>query len=215
MSTIYMAFDTETGGLDCQTSDVLTLYIGMMDENFKLLDELDLKLKPDGGRLPIAEAGALRVNGIDIQKHMANPETITYSAAKEKVVAMLKKYLKKNGRYSNIIPLGHNVPFDVGYTQQYVLPKEEWDKIIHYAYFDTSPIVTFFKRCGWFPKEIGNLGSVVEFMGVPKRAAHNAKEDTLMCVDVAKAMLALMASKKDSSGGQSQQQDLISLLEAE
>jgi hypothetical protein len=35
-----------------------------------------------------------------------------------------------------------------------------------------------------------------------------------MCVDSYKAMIAIMKSKKES-GGQSQQQDLISLLEAE
>jgi hypothetical protein len=55
----------------------------------------------------------------------------------------------------------------------------------------------------------------VEYLQVPKRAAHNAKEDTLMCVDAYKAMLAIMASKKNGNSGQSQQQDLIALLEAE
>jgi DNA polymerase III epsilon subunit-like protein len=215
LANFYIPFDTETGGLNPDTTDVLTLYMAVMDEEFKILDELDLKLKPDGGRLPIAEAEALAVNKINLQEHMANPATITYSEAKEKIVTMLKKYLKKNGRYSNLIPLGHNVPFDVGYTQKYILPKDEWEKILHYAYFDTSPIVTFLKRCGWFPRELGNLGSVVDFMNVPKRAAHNAKEDTLMCADVAKAMIAMMISKKNSSSSGSQQQDLISLLEAE
>lgn len=215
MAQIYCAFDTETGGLDPAKADLLTFYMGFFDENFKLIDEIDLKLKPDDGRGPIAEAGALKVNGINIQEHMADPATITYSEAKVKLKAILKKHLKKTGRYSNLIPMGHNVPFDVGYSQYYLLPKEEWEGILHYAYFDTSPIATFFKRCGWFPKEIGNLGSIVDFLGVPKRAAHNAKEDTLMCVDVAKAMIALMESKKNSGGGQSQQQDLIALLEAE
>lgn len=215
MANFYIPFDTETGGLNPETSDVLTLYMAVVDENFKLVDELDLKLKPDGGRLPIAEAGALKVNGINLAAHMADPATITYSQAKEKIVTMLKKYLKKNGRYSNLIPLGHNVPFDVGYVTHHILPKEEWEKILHYRTVDTNPIVGFLKDCGWFPKELGNLSSVVEYLNVPKRAAHNAKEDTLMCVDVYRAMLALMASKKNSQSSGSQQQDLISLLEME
>jgi DNA polymerase III epsilon subunit-like protein len=214
MAQIYCAFDTETGGLDPAKADLLTFYMGFFDENFKLIDEIDLKLKPDDGRGPIAEPGALKVNGINIQSHMADPATITYSEAKVQLKAILKKHLKKTGRYSNLVPLGHNVPFDVGYSQYYLLPKEEWDSILHYRTVDTNPLVGFFKDCGWFPKELGNLGSVVDYLGVPKRAAHNAKEDTLMCVDVYKAMIALMATKKNGSG-QSQQQDLIALLEAE
>lgn len=212
MSQFLLAFDTETGGLNPQTSDVLTFYMAVVDEEFKVVDEINLKLKPDG-RAPIAEAGALRVNGIDMKQHLADPETIVYSEAKEKIITMLKKYLKKNGRYSNLVPLGHNVPFDLGYTWEHLIPKDEWDKIVHYRNVDTSPIVSFMKDCGWFPKELGSLVSVVDYLGVPKRGAHNAKEDTLMCVDVYKAMLSIMKSKKESQGGA--QQDLISLLEAE
>lgn len=214
MSQLYLPFDTETGGLDPKTSDLLTIYMAVMDENFKIIDEVDLKVKPDGGRLPVCEAGALRVNKIDVAKHLADPNTITYSEAKTKIVEMLRKHLKKTGRYSNLVPLGHNVPFDIGYLQHHILPKEEWDKIIHYRIIDTSNIVNFLKDACWFPRELGNLGSVVDYLGVPKRDAHNAKEDTLMCVDCYKAILTMMNSRKDG-GGQSQQQDLISLLEAE
>jgi oligoribonuclease (3'-5' exoribonuclease) len=213
MSMLLLPFDTETGGLDCRTTDVLTFYMAVMDENFQILDELDMKLKPDEGRIPQCEAGALKVNGINVANHLADPATITYSEAKMKLLTMLKKHVKKTGRYSNLIPMGHNVPFDIGYTQQYILPKEEWEKILHYRTIDTNPIVGFFKDCGWFPRELGNLGSIVDYLGVPRRSAHNAKEDTLMMVDCYKAMVALMNSKKENQG--SAQQDLIALLEAE
>jgi hypothetical protein len=52
---------------------------------------------------------------------------------------------------------------------------------------------------------------LVEHFNIPQRAAHNAKEDTLMCMDVAKAMQTFMMSKKEGGGTQ----DLIALLEAE
>lgn len=214
MSQLYLPFDTETGGLDPKLADLLTIYMAVMDENFKIIDEVDLKVKPDGGRLPVCEAGALKVNGIDVAKHLADPETITYSEAKTRITTMLRKHLRKTGRYSNLIPLGHNVSFDVGFLQQHILPKDEWDKIIHYRTVDTSTIVNFLKDCGWFPRELGNLGSVVEYLGVPKRAAHNAKEDTLMCVDCYKGILGVMDSKKGGSQA-SAEQDLISLLETE
>lgn len=211
MSQFFLPFDSETGGFNQKTADLLTAYFCIMDEEFKIQEELYLKLKPDGGRLPIAEAGALRVNGINIQAHMADPETVTYTEGKAKLVAMIKRYLKKNGRYSNIRPLGYNVPFDVRWCQEYLLPADEWESMLHYKHVDVMQNADFLKECGWFPKEIGSLGSVVEYLGLPKRGAHNAREDVLMTIDVYRKILEIMKSKKD--GGTSQ--DLISLLEAE
>lgn len=206
----FLGFDTETGGLNPKTSDILTLYTGIFNEEFKLCDELYLKLKPDG-RLPIAEAGALKVNGINIQQHLEDPETITYSEANKQVIALLRKYLKKTGRFSNIRPFGYNVPFDIKYTQEYVLSPDEWESILHYKHVDVMQNVDFLKECGWFPKDLGSLVTVVDYLQLPKRPAHNAREDTLMTVDVHKKLLEIMRSKKD--GGSAQ--DLITLLESE
>lgn len=209
MSNYIAAFDTETGGLNPETSDVLTFYMAIIDEDFKIVDELNLKLKPDG-RLPVAEAGALRVNKINIPNHLADPETITYSEANKRIVAFLKKYLKP-GKYKNIRPLGQNVQFDLDYIWKHLVSRDEWSSLVHYAKIDTKLCVDFLKDCGWFPKDLGSLGSVVEFLQIPKRDAHNAKEDTLMTIDVYKKLLDIMKAKKDNSV----QQDLISLLEAE
>lgn len=211
MSQFIFAFDCETGGLNPKEADLLTLYGAILDEEFKIIEEIDLKLKPDGGRLPIAEAGALKVNGINIRAHLADPETIPYSEGKERLVILLRKYLKKNGRFSNIRPFGQNVQFDIDWVNEHLLPKNEWDSILHYGKIDTKICVDFLKDCGWFPKDIGSLGSIVDYLQLPKRSAHNAKEDTLMTVDVYKKLLEIMKAKKD--GGQVQ--DLISLLEAE
>lgn len=211
MSNYFMAFDTETGGLDPNKADLLTAYFGIIDEEFKVIDEIYFKLKPNEDRLPIAEAGALAVNKIDIRAHMADPETISYSDATVKLTEMLRKYLKKKGRFSNIRPMGYNVPFDVKWVQKYILGQTEWESILHYKDVDVMRPVDFLKDAGWFPPELGSLGTVVDYLQLPKRDAHNAREDTLMTVDVYKKLLDLMKQKKE--GGQSQ--DLISLLEAE
>lgn len=206
----FFVTDGETGSLSPKTGDLLTLYMAVTDEDLKILDGLDLKLKPDG-RLPIADAGALAVNKIDLQKHLADPATITYSKAKPIMEAFAKKYLKKKGRYSNLTILGQNVAFDIGFIQEYIFTREEWDGLFSYNIEDTKTAALFLKRCGWLPKEVGTLGSLVEFFGIPKREAHEARGDVLMTIDVYKAMIALMKSKKQ--GGATQ--DLISLLEAE
>lgn len=210
LQDFYLAFDTETGGLDENVEDVLTFYCAIFTYDWKFVDELDLKLKPNDGRFPVANAGALRVNGIDLQKHMADPNTITYAEACEKITAFLAKY-RKPGRWSNITPLGHNVPFDQRFTWKHIVPFAVWDKYCHYGIADTKSDGDALKRWGFLPHSLGNLASYVEYFQIPKRNAHNAKEDTLMCVDVARAMQAFMRSKKE--GGTTQ--DLIALLEAE
>lgn len=206
----FCCMDSETGGLDPKKADILTLYMAMTDEDLKIVDELDLKLKPDG-RLPVAESGALEVNKIDLQKHISDPNTVTYSEAKIKIAAFARKYLKKRGKYSNIIVLGQNVMFDLNFIWEHICDKQEFEAIFSYNVEDTKTAALFLKRCGWLPKEIGTLKSLVEFFNIPKREAHEAKGDVHMTIDVYKAMISLMKSKKEGGGNQ----DIISLLEAE
>jgi DNA polymerase III alpha subunit (gram-positive type) len=209
---MYMfCYDVETGGLSPETTDLLTLYGAIVDEDMKIIDEIDLKLKPEG-RLPVAEAKALEITGIDIQKHLADPNTITYTQGKDKLVILLKKYLKKKGKYSNISPMGYNIlGFDNGFTQYHLLDKSTWDSIFHYKSLDVMQEVDMLKRHGWLPPSVGNLLSVVDFFGVPRGQAHVAKDDILMTIAVWGKIHDLMESKKN--GGATT--DLISLLEAE
>lgn len=211
MSNYFVAFDCETGGLDHLTTDLLTAYFAIVDEEHNTLEELDLKLKPNDGRFPIANAKALKVNKIDLKMHLEDPTTITYSEAKPLLVAMLKRFLKKKGSFSNLSPMGHNVPFDRDYVTHYILPKEEWDAIINYRVIDTMPVVNFLKRAGWLPKEVGSLESIAQYLNIVNPAAHTAKADTKTAVSVDKALLDLAKAKKNSGPTV----DLISLLEKE
>ena len=165
----YAPFDSETGGFNPETADLLTYYMCVMDSDFRIVDELYMKLKPDGGRLPIAEAQALAVNGIDIKAHLADPETITYTEGKAKLKAMLGKFSKKVGRSLNIRPLGYkNVPFDMRWTFKHLLNADEWEGLLHYQNIDVMERVCFLKECGWFPKDLGRLDSVVDYLRIAK-----------------------------------------------
>jgi DNA polymerase III epsilon subunit-like protein len=208
----FAAFDTETGGLNPDEVDVLTLYMGIFSEDLKKVDEVYLKLRPDNGRIPVAHADALKVNGIDMKAHLEDKETITYSEARERLTAMLSKYHAKTGKYNNIKPLGYNVPFDERFMWKHILPFPQWEKFMHYKRVDVMERVDFLKECGWFPSDLAGLQTVNDFLQLPKRNAHDAKEDTLMCVDVYGKLLDIMRSKKDNSSASG---DIISLLEAE
>lgn len=211
MSKYMLPCDAETGGFEPEDSDLLTLYLAMMDENFNIVDELDLQLKPDDGRLPKASSGALAVNKINIAEHLKDPKTITYSEGREKLLAFLKKYAKKVGRTCNIEGMGHNHPFDQKFIWYYLIPKDEWSKLVHYGIIDTLIFNNLLKKAGYTPEDTGPLGTLVDFYKIPQREAHHAKGDTLMCVDVFKAQLNQLKSRATAAP----QQDLISLLEQE
>lgn len=202
--------DKETGDLDPKLGDVLTAYYGVVElDTFKIVEELELKLKPDD-RLPRANPEALRVNGIDLRLHLEDPATITYSQARPLIENLLKKY-REPGRYSNLRLFGHNVDFDKDFEFEHLTPRHVWEKLVHYVTADTKRAADFLKDCGWLPKNIGTLLSLVEFFNIPKRQAHSAKDDCLMTLEVYKKLLEMMRAKKE--GGASQ--DLIALLEAE
>lgn len=208
--SFFLAFDVESGALKPQNGDLLTAYFAVLDEDFKILEELPLKLKPEG-RLPTVESGAMAINGIDIQKHLEDPNTITYDEGAKKLTTLIEKYLKKRGKYSNIIPFGYNCPFDIKWVQHYLIDEDTWNSMVHYQSFDVMQDVNVLKRHGWLPKTVGNLSSAVVFFGVPKGTAHIDRDDILMTIGVFLKVKELMDSKKN--GGNNQ--DLISLLEAE
>lgn len=209
-NNFYLAFDTETGGLKPDKADLLTAYFAILDEDFKILEELPLQLKPEG-RLPVVETDAMEVNGIDIEKHLADPNTVTYAEGAKKLTALIKKYLKKKGRYSNILSLGYNISFDIKWLQHHLINEDAWDSMVHYKNFDVMQDVDVLKRHGWLPPNVGNLKSVVEHFSVPRGEAHTARDDILMTLGVFKKIKELMDSKKNGGAVQ----DLISLLEAE
>lgn len=215
MSDIINVFcDAETGDLKPVEGDtggdLLTIYFGFYDENRKLLDELDLKLKPDN-RLPIAHAGALRVNKIDLKEHLADPATITYSEASKLLKEKIEKHLKKNGRFSNLIFSGFNCPFDITFVKAFLLSEEEFEDSFHYKYRDIQSDIECLRYYGWIPSEVSKLEKCVEYFGAAKGTAHTARGDIVSTIEVEKKIKELMDSKK--SGGQTV--DLISLLEAE
>jgi DNA polymerase III epsilon subunit-like protein len=195
-----VAFDTETGGLNPLEQDLLTAYFAVLDENLNVVAELDLKLKPNDGRRPVVTEEAMKVNGIDLEKHLLDPETLTYSEGKSKLALFLASNLTDK-KARTLQPAGHNVDFDVKFVQTHLLPQEIWGKLFTHRTIDTSHITSFLKLIKWWPESVGSLTSIVKYLGLPMRNAHNAKGDTLMFVDVLKAMISIFKDKKAEVSG--------------
>lgn len=180
-----LAFDTETGGLDPKEASLLTAYFEVIDSNFNTLDKLSLKIMPDDGVIK-ANPQALAVNKIDIQKHKT--EAITYSEAKKLLTSFLSKHSSK---YDKLIPLAHNIDFDLGFVQEHLLSKQSWELYNSYRKLDTANLANFFKLVGWFPEgqkmALGDLAKSleVEFQG----DAHTAEADVGVMIQVLKTFV--------------------------
>ena len=206
----YLWYDCETGGTDRDVHTLLTAYFAIYNEQWEKLDELELFMKPDEGDI-VAVQEALEVTGIDIKSHLEDPRTVTHSEAKAILIPFLEKH-KIKGKRRHFRPCGQNIGFDENFVMAQLVPEEEWRKLVHYRAIDTLQILTFLQDVGFLPKELGNLGSQVEYFSIPEGKAHDAKEDIRMTVDVYRAYRKLLIDKKDNISGVSTN-SLLSIVE--
>jgi len=210
MGLRYLWYDLETGGLDRNRHSILTAYFVIYNSNWEKLDELELFLKPDDGKI-VADSEALEVTGIDLKTHLEDPRTVTYTEGKNILLEKLTKY-KIKGKRNHYRPCGQNIGFDEGFMTTQLMTEEEWRKLVHYRAIDTLQILTFLQDIGYLPLDLGNLGSQVEYFNIPKGKAHDAKGDVKMTVDVYRAYCKLLMDRKDNVAGLSSN-NLLSIVE--
>ena len=204
----YIAFDTETGGLEPKLNPILTAYFAIIGDDFSKIDELDIKIRVSAPYDKVEE-DALRVNGIDIAAHNADPNTLDRPEAIKRITEFLAKH-KGKGKYDKPHPLGHNLDFDLRMIFEQIMPMTDWEKYVSYAARDTKKASDFLKDFGILPPEIGNLGSLVKHFGIPQLSAHTAKDDVLMTVEVFRKLGELV---KKGKGGGGLSLDVLDILE--
>lgn len=202
----YLATDTETAGLDETKNPILTAYFAVVGEDFGLIDELYLFIKPEAP-FDTIEAEAMAVNKIDLAKHVERADILTRAQATDKLKDFLKK-TKPSG--AKLKPLGHNLGFDKSMIQAQILSKADWNNLLHYSEMDTKMLGDALKKAKWLPPELGKLESYVKYFEIPQLGAHEARNDTLMMIEVYKRMTDMLAVRKD---GGSSSLDVLSLLE--
>lgn len=179
-----IAFDNETGGIAEETS-LLTTYFAVLDEQYKLIDELELYLKPNDGKPYVVEPGGLAVNKINLIQH--DEDAITLSEGGQK----LFKLLKHHGINDKLTPLGHNVPFDIGGINRHLLGQKTWNQFVSYKIQDTQVIASYLQRKGKFPVDMSmSLGSLANYFNVQVAGnPHESRYDTLVTIEVYKNLL--------------------------
>lgn len=185
----YIALDVETGGLT-QDVSLLTAYFAFIrrcdNGDMVKLDDLDLKIKPNDDIYRVT-AESLEINQIDLKQH--NKIAITEKQAGTKLYDKLRLWYADSD--DKLIPIGHNVAFDIRRVTNTLVSVGSWEQYVSYRVLDTCTIAQFLRLRGDLPKDLScslvNLSNYfnVEVDGLP----HEAKYDTLSTVKVLENLL--------------------------
>ena len=213
MNTMYkLFFDTETSGLDKDAHNLLTAYFAVCDDSLNVIDDLYLQLKPsDLSKINVTEE-AMRINKINLKEHLEDKNTLTYEDASRRLIDFFEKH-KISGKKKSLQPCGHNISFDKDFIHKQLMPKEVWEKYVHYRTLDTSTACALLKDWDMLPEYVGSLTSLVDYYRIPMREAHHAKSDVLMNIEVYKYMKNMMKIKKKNISGIVSNNTLLEIVE--
>lgn len=215
----YLALDCETGGLE--GTSLLSLYCGVYDESFNLLNELELFLRPkdhiyyvtaeglginkidlvehEKKAIPYAEGGTLlynflRTNSMEVKFFIPEGVDININSPIGGLIKVIvtPENIPYEQTFDKLEPLGHNVSGDIRLVKENLISEGSWLKYVSYRTQDTGVVGNFLKKQGKIPKEIsGSLSSLAEHFKIDSSKAHDAKGDVEMTVNVYKEMLKL------------------------
>lgn len=194
VSASHIFFDTETGGIGLDKS-LLTVYFHVTDVQLNMLDELYLRVKPDDGIYHLT-AESLSINKINLIQHEAIADS--YKVASQKLYNFLLKH--SQNRKIKLVPVGHNVEFDIQQIQNKLICRQNWENMVSYRKLDTQSTAQYLILKGVLDsnKATGSLTSLARYFGISAQeigygteAEHDARYDTLMTKAVLMNLLKL------------------------
>jgi hypothetical protein len=188
-----LGIDTENTGLLPGTQP-LTLYMGVLDENFKIIQALDLKVKPDPieGRTVYShiEVEALVVNKINLIDH--DKVATTYKQAKTIVYKWLEDM---QSIYGELTPFGNMVGGDINKICEYLISRGSWDGFCDRRVIELTSVGKTLQLLGRIPeKQSLSLSKISEYFGmkVDNNMLHTARYDVEVGAFVLKNYLELL-----------------------
>jgi DNA polymerase III alpha subunit (gram-positive type) len=184
MAKKYFLFDCETGGLDPSFS-LLTLSGVVLNQQYEVLDSIDLAIKPSSGRY-VLSSKAMEINKINIATHDA--VAITESEAAVELGIFLAKH-SDSGR-SRLVPAGHNVRLDLNFVEK-LLP--DFGRYVVHRSHDTAAIASFCQDFGLIPESCNlSLPALCSHLNIDFTGIHNAKVDIELTRQVMKGLFDLL-----------------------
>jgi hypothetical protein len=192
-----LGIDLETTGLH-ESANILTSYFGVLDNNFKVIQSLDLKLKPDinkderGGRsIYSIQVEAMNVNKIDLLDH--DSVAISYKEAKPIVYKWLEEM---RSLYGELTPFGNMVRGDISKICECLLSRGSWDNFCDRRIIELSSLGKTLQLLGKIPETQSlSLSQISKYFGlqVDEDLLHTAKYDVEVGVFVLKKYMELMS----------------------
>lgn len=182
----FIALDIETGGIGDDKSLLTACFILAKrtdDGEMQIIDSLNLKIKPEDGIYHVT-AESLGINHIDLKQH--DKDAITEREAGQKLYERLKTWYTISGS-TKLIPVGHNVAFDIRRVTNTLVSRGSWDSFVSYRVLDTCTIAQFLKMTNKLPNSLTcslvNLGDYFNCRPLGGKP-HEAEYDTLLALNV-------------------------------
>lgn len=173
----FFAFDTETTGLDPAKDEILSIAMILLDEAFEECSRKVIYAFPDGEVSPEAAA----INGYSAE------EWATRGAVSQ--IVLFSEVYEYVRQYKSLIPLGHNVPFDLAFLKTLFTRHDssEFGKFFSYHCLDTVSVSLFFDMVLFGKKgATQKLVGICERFGITLNNAHDALADVEATIAVFK-----------------------------
>lgn len=193
MTDKYICMDIETGGIGNDKS-LLTAFFMVLDENLQpspvwngVPETLSLAIRPKD-KIYKVTAEALGINGINLVEHDKN--AITQDQAGMALFHFIHTH--SDGGKNKLIPLGHNVAFDIRFLSDCndrILTRDTWNQFVSYRCLDTATIAQFLRLNGKLPMTLeASLGKLASYFGIDTTGAHTAQRDVEITIAVYKKL---------------------------
>jgi DNA polymerase III alpha subunit (gram-positive type) len=184
----FITIDIETGGIGDDKS-ILQVYMGFCEkqnDQFFLVDEVNVLIKPNDDVYKIT-AESLTITNIDLVAH--NKVAVTEKRAGTIIYDALRRWYDISK--DKLIPIGHNVAFDIRRISNTLISQGSWDQYVSYRVIDTCTIAQFLRLRGNLPNDLScSLVKLVEYFNIEVDGLpHEAKYDALSTVKVLENLL--------------------------
>lgn len=180
---MYIAFDTETTGV-AYDSQVLSAYFIILDKDLNKIDDFNVNLKYPTYHV---SAIALECNKIDLILHDKTAVTI------QEASVSFNEFLTKNKSFEKLIPLGHNISFDIKMITRQLISEEKYNVFFNTLTVDTLTKARFLKKNKKLECTSLSLGNLCRYLNIQVNddAFHDAKYDTLMTIELYKVLITI------------------------